>query len=156
MGSLKSIMEPIQNECNCDLLVINNFSMAVMLEIGNQLLLKKDLPTIQKKLPQNIIQSKFYKQHSNFPPVIITTCMTGMGSAQRIKSILTQSFTGLVKVQVEAYDFKELVNYQESHLLENKNVIGIVGIDNPDVEGIPYFGLEEIMTGEKLSHWKLF
>ena len=151
MGSLKSIMEPIQNECNCDLLVINNFSMAVMLEIGNQLLLKKDLPTIQKKLPQNIIQSKFYKQRSNFPPVIITTCMTGMGSAQRIKGILTQSFTGLVKVQVEAYDFKELVNYQESHLLENKNVIGIVGIDNPDVEDIPYFGLEEIMTGEKIK-----
>ena len=30
-------------------------------------------------------------------------------------------------------------------------MIGIVGIDNPDVEGVPYFGLEEIMTGEKIK-----
>lgn len=151
MGALDSIIEPIQNECPCDLLVINNVSMSVMLEIGNQLLLERDLQTIQDHLPKDIIESKLCIPQLSSPATIITTCMTGMGSAQRIKNILSQSFRDLVNVQVEAFDFKELVNYHDSDMLTRKNVIAIVGIDNPDVEEIPYFGLEEIMTGEKIK-----
>lgn len=151
MGALESIIEPIQNECDCELLVINNVSMSIMLEIGNQLMLKKDLQIIQDNLPKNTIESKLCVPKLSIPATIITTCMTGMGSAQRIKNILSQSFHGLVNMQVEAYDYKELVNYQDSDLLKKKNVVAIVGIDNPDVEGIPYFGLEEIMTGEKIK-----
>lgn len=151
MGALESIIEPIRNESKCDLLVINNVSMSLMLEIGNQLLLKKDLRMIQKHLPQNMIQSKLCISQTAKLATVITTCMTGLGSAQKIKNILNQSFRGLVNVQVEAFDFKELVSYQDSDLLTSKNVVAIIGIDNPDVAGIPYFGLEEIMTGEKIE-----
>lgn len=151
MGALESIIEPIKNESKCDLLVINNVSMSLLLEIGNQLLLKKDLQTIQKHLPQNTIQSKLCIPQMKKLATVITTCMTGMGSAQRIKNILSHSFLGLVNVQVEACDFKELVNCRNSNLLTDKNAVAIIGIDNPDVAGIPYFGLEEIMTGEKIE-----
>ncbi|WEV37228.1 sigma 54-interacting transcriptional regulator [Lactobacillus sp. ESL0677] len=154
MGALDSIIEPIRNDCNCTLLVINNVSMAVILEIGNKLLQQKGLHAIQHDLPRDTIKSKLCVPRVAAAATIITTCMTGVGSAQRIKTMLTQSFTNLINVQVEAFDFKELVNYRDLNLFLNKNVIAIVGIDNPDVPGVPYFGLEEIISGTKIEGLK--
>ncbi|WEV43401.1 sigma 54-interacting transcriptional regulator [Lactobacillus sp. ESL0684] len=154
MGSLDSIIDPLKAQCECDLLVINNFSMGLALEIGNQLVLQKDLRTIQGKISQTTVQSRLCVAQTKIVPTIITTCMSGLGSAQRIKKILDQSFYDLIEVQIEALEFKELINYQELDLFTNRNVIAIVGIDNPDVPEIPYFGLEEIITGEKIQPLK--
>lgn len=154
MGSLNTIVKKVKKFYSLPILIINNVSTPIALEVGNQLIANKDFDYISERIGKTRVTCTLFNKRATMDNVIITTCMTGMGTAKRIEKILANSFEGLISVKVMAFDYHELVNYKRVDLLSKANVLAIVGIDNPYIPGIPYFGLEEIISGEKISSLK--
>lgn len=89
------------------------------------------------------------KSYGKKPKLILTLCITGQGSAQKIKE--------LIEDLVNKYD--ESINiipigavYEDIDILvenmqKTNEIIGIVGTVNPKVEGVPYISLEEVVSG---------
>lgn len=154
MGSLNVIINKVKDFYSLPMLIINNVSTPIALEIGNSLLEKKRFSDISDEVKRIRLSSTLLNNATKKNNVIFTTCMTGMGTAKRIEKILTTSFEGLIDVKVIPFDYHELINYKDSDLQSKFNILAIVGVDNPGISEIPYFGLEEIISGEKISELK--
>lgn len=154
MGSLNTIINKVKSYYSLPILIINNVSTLIALEVGNCLLSRKNFDEIGQAIQKTKVSCTQLNGNGVLSNVIITTCMTGMGTAKRIEAMLTNSFEGLINVKVMAFDFHELVNYKKVDLLSKINILAVVGVDDPGIPGIPYFGLEEIISGEKISKLK--
>lgn len=154
MGSLNVIINKVKDFYSLPMLIINNVSTPIALEVGNALINNKSFKEISNKIEKTRLSINILNNKAIRDNVIFTTCMTGMGTARRIEKILTDSFEGLINVKVIPVDYHELVNYKQSDLQNKFNILAIVGVDNPNINDVPYFGLEEIISGEKISELK--
>ena len=77
--------------------------------------------------------------------------MTGIGTAREIQKMLTRSFEGLVDIDIYSVEFSHIKQEISTLRKNNFEIIAIVGTDNPHLKGIPYLGLEDIISGDKLN-----
>ncbi|QQM62631.1 sigma 54-interacting transcriptional regulator (plasmid) [Lactiplantibacillus plantarum] len=153
MGSLKQIAQQAVKYAERPIIVMDKVTSANALEVGKALLAGENLKTISQ-LPN---ESWMPKIEICNPPkkrtkVILTVCMTGVGTAQRIKDILQASFIANAGPLIIATDFYTL---QKKGLataeLESYDVVCIIGTDNPGITGIPYISLQDLITGERMQ-----
>lgn len=88
--------------------------------------------------------------------VIIAICITGQGSAQKIKELLEDVIIGYEE-EVNVLLIGALApNIKENIIdIQRKNdVITIVGTVNPNVSNIPFISLEDIVKGDGVSRLK--
>lgn len=154
MGSLNTIVRKVKKFYSFPILIISNVSTPMALDVGNKILNNNSFKSIGEDVKKIVPDSTLFNQNAVKDNVIITTCMTGMGTAKRIEKILNNSFKGIRNIRIMAFDYHELVNYKRVDLFSKINILAIVGVDNPNITGVPYFGLEEIISGEKISGLK--
>ncbi|GEN48882.1 sigma 54-interacting transcriptional regulator [Ligilactobacillus pobuzihii] len=154
MGSLTQTIDKIKRFFSYPVLVVNKVSTPVALEVGNYLQQHIELRRINQLIGNTRVESTFHKPLKNTRNVIVTTCMTGMGTAEQIGNLLRESFSGIIDVEVLPFEFYRVNEDINKIVTDGANVICIVGIDDPQVEGIPYLGLEDIISGEKIDDLK--
>lgn len=151
MGSLVQISSNIAKTYNYPFLLIDQVNTGLALDIGNMILENKTLTEISTRAKKITVNTSLFESiHKK--KAIITTCMTGIGTAEEIRKMLTRSFEGLVNIDIYSVEFSHIK--QEINTLRENNfeIMAIVGTDNPHFKGIPYLGLEDIISGEKLNN----
>ncbi|GEL67033.1 sigma 54-interacting transcriptional regulator [Marinilactibacillus psychrotolerans] len=158
MGSLKDIYEYFPQQLTAPIMIMNNVTTPMALTIGEN---------IQKELSLSdiAIQSESYLQldwkliypEENKAKVLLTTCLTGIGTAKQISQLLEESLPVTSRLKVIPYDYETLYHHKtEETVFSLYDVIGIIGTANPLISDVPYLSLEELISGEgahNLSYW---
>lgn len=149
MGSLKDIYQFLPHTITSPLAIINNVSTQIALNIGSLILQHAYLEKIiEEVIPQNIPEHNIIYPNHNKPKAIITTCATGIGTANKIKSLLTDSISSILDIEIIAYDFEALDRDKGTDtIFLLYNVIAIVGTLDPSISDIPFISLEELVSG---------
>lgn len=154
MGSLSTITKHVMKFYSYPLLLVDKVSTPIAIEIGNQLQQGKDLIDIKKSIKKIQIDCTYINSESSRHNVIISTCMTGVGTAEQIQKLLVKSFEGVIKVEIITSEFEGLSNGLTEYEKEHYNILGIIGVDDPHVPNVPYLGLEDIISGNKMQELK--
>ena len=157
MGSLMTLPQLLKKDIKCPFLIINNVSTQLALLVGESIEKKISLEEICKsvkkaiKTEYKLAYPKIAKQK-----MIITTCHTGVGSAEQIKKFLIKSIPQELNYKIKALDLKYLKKYGTSNsIFKEYNVKAIIGTSNPHIEGIPYIGLEKLISNDNESVLKI-
>jgi sigma-54 dependent transcriptional regulator, gfr operon transcriptional activator len=150
MGSLGLIHEHIKDSIDGPLLFIDQVSTPAALEVGNYLIQGRNVEEMVKPLHE------FVKPNINlyYPTIgkeyaIVTSCFTGIGTATQIQQLLSESIGDLLDIKVVAHDFDRLKqNGMDEAPLRIYDVLAIVGTANPEIEGMNFISLEDIISGK--------
>ncbi|PAE87207.1 hypothetical protein CHH72_19590 [Shouchella clausii] len=151
MGSLVDVQKKLNCLNNSTVAVVNNITTQIAIDAGEKLLKGLSVNQIVEEItlthkPQYRI---FHPRLEKRPKAIITTCVTGIGTAVKIKELLEKSVDGK-HIQVVAYDFLCLKNNQEKEsVFQDFDVICIVGTANPEIENVSFLPLEDIISGHE-------
>lgn len=150
MGSLKEIYLSLEQCLRVPVAIVNNISTQMAVFAGNKLLsnagLKDVLETLEEynQTEYKIIYPKVDKQK-----ILITCCLTGVGTAEQIRGLIEESIPKDVDIKVVSYDYNQLRNSGTIEMLKHGyDILGIIGTVNPKIENIEFIPLEEVVSGE--------
>ncbi|MCM3239213.1 sigma 54-interacting transcriptional regulator [Heyndrickxia oleronia] len=150
MGSLKDIYSQFKKEVNGPVAIINNVStqMALFLGdmLGKNLYIEEMIERLQaaSKTEYSIIYPEVNKEK-----VIVTTCLTGMGTAIQIQKLLEASIPEELDIKVLAHDYNRLKEHGTSEaIFQMYQVLSIVGTADPGLPLVDYISLEDLISGQ--------
>lgn len=154
MGSLEGIKEYIDETIDFPIGIINNVSTQSVLTVSQHIKQQHELKQIMDEIGQiipitQIIYTKEIKKN-----LIITCCLTGLGTANQIRKLLLKSMPNNLNIEVKAFEVTKLQNSKEIIALKKVyNIITIVGTIDPKLDNIPYISLESIISGKKIQEF---
>ncbi|KAF1299439.1 transcription antiterminator BglG [Enterococcus sp. JM4C] len=158
MGSLKEIYQYFPKQITVPIAIMNNVTTPLAIAVGENLQKKMSLSEIaERSARQAMLDWKIIYPEENRTKALLTTCQTGIGTATHISHLLEKSLPSTCDLKVLPYEFQVLADKKKSETVFSVyEVVGIIGTDNPLVEGIPYLSLEELISGDeqqKLNGW---
>ncbi len=150
MGSLNLIYGDLKNKINSPMLFIDQISTISALEVGNLLMQGKNIEEIAEIMDEEIKPNiQLYYPQKNKEYAIVSSCFTGIGTAIKIQHLLSESLIGIVDVKIIPYDYDSLVSMGDKDpIFEMYDVLAIVGTANPNVNGVDFILLEDIISGK--------
>lgn len=150
MGSLLSLSKKLITFSKGPILIIDNVTTQQALFVGEMIGKENDLQVIGEKITANMQMTYAIDYpETTKPPLIITVCHTGLGAAQQLKTFLDSSLPEELNYQVEAADYGYLKKYgRNNSMFKQYNVKVIIGTADPQVEGVPYISLEDLISGQ--------
>lgn len=157
MGSLKEIETLFPRQINAPILLINNVSTLLALTVGESILNKRNFRKISQLVKQTgEIEIKLTYPETSKQKVILTTCYSGIGTATHVARLLERCLPNK-KIKIVPYDFQALKDAHEVGIIKKMyEVVGIIGTENPSINGIDFIYLEQILSDKdtaKLSDW---
>ncbi|WP_158734560.1 sigma 54-interacting transcriptional regulator [Alteribacillus sp. YIM 98480] len=155
MGSLTQLSERMENVSMGPIGLVNNITTSMAIEAGEYIVQEKPLKEIVEKITVNQVPTyQYIKSSDKKMNVIVTTCDTGVGTAVKFRELLEKGFENCENIKILAHDFLSLKQKGLSaEQFQQYNVLGIVGTVNPEVHGIPFVAIEDIITGENQYKW---
>lgn len=157
MGSLKEIETLFPRQINAPILLINNVSTLLALTVGESILKKRNFRKISQLVKQTgEIEIKLTYPETSKQKVILTTCYSGIGTATHVARLLERCLPNK-KIKIVPYDFQALKDTHEVGIIKKMyEVVGIIGTENPSINGIDFIYLEQILSDKDtamLSDW---
>lgn len=150
MGSLEEKYEKITPLSDCNTALINHVSTAMVLESGNLIKQGKNIKEIIKNMEDNFDLSTYYLEGTKKKEAILTVCATGFGSAKKISELLIESFPKNINLEIIPYDYRSLItNGSDDVIFSKYDVKLIVGTLDPEIDGVEFVAMENIVTNEK-------
>lgn len=152
MGSLNNLAETIAKQCNVKVKSISMVSTPIVLEaVRKSLLPENDLETIYSYLIEDVKRYTNLTMNStddSKEKVIVTICSTGKGTAEKLKNLVEEHLIDLEadKIKVIPLELSNL-NKTLNKLSNEKNVLALVGVAQPNVNNIPFIPLEKLIDG---------
>lgn len=158
MGSLKEIYEYFPKKMKYPVVIMNNVTTPIAISIGENIQKRMSLQEIIEKTRKDTpLNWKIIYPEDNKIKVILTTCLTGIGTATHISNLLEKSLPYNDFVKILPYEFNLLIRNKTNHpILSTYDILGVIGTDNPELEGIPYLSLEDLIAGNeegKIYDW---
>lgn len=146
MGSLENIYKEIDKDVYGDIGIINNISTHLALDVGSRIINSQSIEQILKEtVEKNICKYNYIPSKKAREDAIITTCVTGIGTANKIKDMLDKCFLEN-EIKVIAYDYNKLKgNGEEDYIFKKYNVKLIIGTSDPKAKSAPYISLEDLI-----------
>ncbi|WP_367569412.1 sigma 54-interacting transcriptional regulator [Lacrimispora sp.] len=147
MGSLEQIHRDVRGLTGVNIGIINNISTALAVDIGIGICANKSMEEILKGASEN--NTCTYRIISNVPKeeAVIFSGENGIGTAEKIKELILASSEACIPVRFIAYDYYRLVkNGSNDQIFSNYRVRCIIGLFNPEIEGVPFIALEDIIS----------
>lgn len=137
---------------------MNNVTTPLAISMGEQL--QKDL-SLQEMVDQSAKQTpldwEIVYPETNKMKALITTCITGIGTATQISHLLEKSLPTSCELKIFPYEYQLLKDKKQNETIFSMyDCLGIIGTANPHIEGIPYLSLEELISGkesQQLNKW---
>lgn len=158
MGSLITFGEIITKRTGIPTRTIGRVDTVMVLEaVRRAIIPETTIDDIANALDENktyvghVEGAKDSFKHFN---VIVTICITGEGTALKIKKYIEDKISGIDKVAkiipIGMLSEQEINNEIEK-IRSKYNVIAFVGTINPEIVGVPFIPVENIMSGEGLD-----
>ena len=147
MGSLERMYDKISRNVDGDLVIVNNTTTALVLDIGFSLYDKADIYHItQIDMEQFNTKMQYYKGLSQKPNIIVS-CVSGEGIAVEIKEILSK-YVDEEKIDVLTMDYSELKEQLNRGTSEDfHNTIVIFTTTPLNSTAVPIINVEDLVNG---------
>lgn len=153
MGSLESIYTGL-NLRNAKIGIINQVTTSSALEIGSSLLRNETLEVIFDRVAnQGAIK---YRIENNLrkTPLILCSCMSGMGAAERLREVIQSSLPANSIIKVKSYNYYDLLKNSINDILyEDDKVICVVGTMNPNIKGLNFIAIEDLVINTESQNF---
>ena len=146
MGSLASLYKNIKALLNNDLLVINNITTAIALDLGLQIQQGTSFKKIAEKAEKypDSMKIQYYEGISQKSNVIVS-CMSGVGLSEEVKKILKVTLKSDIEVITMDYrDLKSTLQRHDHSYFKNTKFI-LTTNDVPKQNGIEVLNLYDVM-----------
>lgn len=156
MGSLKDIYSQFKKHMSGPVAIINNVSTQMALFLGEMLNKDMYLEEMFEKLRSfNETDYSIIYPESNKEKVIVTSCLTGMGTAIQIQKLLEASIPEDLEIKVIAHDYNRLKEHGTSEaIFKMYHVLAVVGTANPKLQHVDYISLEDLISGQGESNMR--
>lgn len=156
MGSLEEIYKGLEIS-GASIGIMNNVTTRLALEIGQGIISNTPMKDIFEVALQ-YSQAKYHiVEHKNREKVILCSCASGMGTAEKLKKILVDSLPCELPIHVYTYDYNTLLEKQlHDAFFENYEVICIVGTLNPNIPGIRFIPIEDLIINDTLDELHMY
>ena len=151
MGSLEQIANGLTTLVNKNIGVINNVTTRMVLNVGYRIQNGEPIESILEHVKaESVVETKFIQCATR--DAIIFTSESGTNTAKRMMDLFTDSLPEDIPVHYEVADFSRLLTEGKAmDIFEKNNVLFITGTANPNIDGITYLPLEDIITSENLA-----
>lgn len=114
MGSLNQMFSEIRNSSDQELLLVNNLTTAMALDVGLRIQRDDGFETIAQAAQRfgEATGTQYFEGLSNQKNVIVS-CMSGVGLSEEIKKMMLQTLSG--KLEIITEDYKDLNTILENH-----------------------------------------
>lgn len=147
MGSLEQINQELKHLSNVNLGIINNISTALAVDIGLGILAQKEMQDILKNASENNICTYRIINNIKKENAIIFSGENGIATAEKIKDLVVKSSNTMIPAEFIAYDYYRLQkNGIHDEIFTKYHVNCIIGLFNPEIEGVPFIALEDIIS----------
>lgn len=150
MGALKDIYSQIKEHIKGPVAIINNVSTQMALFIGE--LLKQDiyLEELVERIKQcNETEYKIIYPERIRKKAIITSCITGIGTAKQLQKLLQKSIPENLEINILVHDYDRLKrDGVKDALFQLYDVMAIISTLDPEVKDIDYISLDELISGK--------
>ncbi|MCI9629854.1 sigma 54-interacting transcriptional regulator [Thomasclavelia cocleata] len=145
MGSLEEIYCGIRTK-NTDIALINNVNTKLALQIGQGIRQSLSMTQIFEHINDQEPYHIHLELHHQKEPIILCSCASGIGSANKLKTIIVDSLPEGFEVKVMTYDYPSLIeNHNTDDFFNDYEIICVVGTLNPDIEDIPFIAIEDLI-----------
>lgn len=129
--------------------LVNNINTKCALEIGQGIKLNKTVTEVI----DSILKENIYKTHVELKkkkePIVICSCASGLGAANKIKEILFNSLPEDSNLKIITYDYPALIRKQVyDQLMNDYEVVCVIGTLDPNIESMKYIGIQELIINE--------
>lgn len=148
MGSPAQLFTEINQTTHSNLLIINNLTTAIALDIAIQVTQKKQFEKIatHAETYNDTISVKFYEGLSQNNNIIIS-CMSGVGISEEIKKTLLKSLNNSLDIiTIEYSKLKNLLMYENDTFFKNTRLI-LTTVDFPENVELPIINIYDILDG---------
>ena len=147
MGSLEQINQEMKHLTNVNIGIINNISTALAVDIGLGILARKEMEEILRSASEHMICTYRIINNVQKEPAIIFSGENGIDTAEKIKELILKSTEAPISAAFIAYDYFRLQkNGRQDEIFRKYHVSCMIGLFNPDIEGIPFIALEDIIS----------
>lgn len=158
MGSLKEIYQYFPKQITVPIVIMNNVTTPLAIAVGENLQKSIELSEIAScSVADAPLDWEIIYPAENRSKALLTTCQTGIGTATHISQMLEKSLPSSCDLRILPYEYQVLTEQKrEETVFSIYDVLGIIGTDDPQIEGVPYLSLEELISGDenqKLSEW---
>lgn len=163
MGSLGMFGELITEETGIEIRVIDMVSTLLVIECSRKAQTINSIHQIWEEAKYSIGFLSNYSTSltQTYMPskdnIIITNCITGEGSAVKLKNMIEErvnlNHKDIQVIAISANDKKELYN-TINVLSKGKTIIAIVGTVNPNIYGIPFIPTSELFLDKNYTRIK--
>lgn len=152
MGSLEDIYKGIKDASKANMAIASNVTTKMALQAGEAI--RQDAP-LKKIIEVCQLSSEMqFKiiENTKREKVILCSCATGIGTAEKLKSILEDSLPKQLPLKVLTYDYSTLLEHKlDTDFFDRYEVICIVGTLNPKIEHIRFIPVEELIMSDSFD-----
>lgn len=151
MGSLTNFGDMIKEETGINIKTVDMTSTLLVVEAGRKANNGRSLEEIYKscmEISRYGIQGRNIYQGIK-EPLIITTCFTGEGSAEKLKQIIYQKLKNSNQVKIKSVNIIDKDDFIEKvdKIKDDYNILAIVGTVPLNIESIPFIPATDILVG---------
>lgn len=151
MGSLNEIYNELKDCVNGDVGIINNISTRLALDVANNIINNEPVETIVKKCSLNNKTEFKYYEAKNKKKAIVVTCISGVGTAEKIREILKKCI-GESDAEIIAQDYDSIVNgIANNNNLKGYDVKLVISTTALDLKGVNVIELQNLISGQSDS-----
>lgn len=150
MGSLEDIYKGIHVE-NANIGIINNISTKAALEIGNGIVQNRPMEEIFQNVISYSNTMYHIEKHRDQEKVILCSCASGIGTAEKLRTIIQDSLPADSGIAVKTYHYNELVEKGSNNtFFDSYHVLCVIGTLNPNIDGLNYVPIEDLIISDNL------
>ncbi len=152
IGSLVHFGSTVSKLFQIDVLLMPNINLTSLLEVGLDLSYEtSDLAPLAALMEEKGIPCQLCTpRQETTGKVLVISCITGMGTAEKIKKVLEESFGELMgqDTRMTILDYNEVRSLErvQQALNARERLVGIVGTFQPGLPDIPFISLEELFS----------
>ncbi|UQS84195.1 sigma 54-interacting transcriptional regulator [Bombilactobacillus thymidiniphilus] len=156
MGSLADIKKYLQPDLTFPIAVMTNVSTQSALVTAQSIQNQLPLQDIMEAVSQQVVTTK----QVIYPPtikknLIITCCLTGIGTANKIRQLLMASLPEDSDLEVQSFEYSHLKDSSQLAFLQQiYNIVFVIGTIDPEVKEVKYYPLETIISGTNAAALK--
>lgn len=155
-GSINRIYKLLKNEIKGNLIVINNLTMSIALNVGIKINSQQNFIDISRGMkPYYRIDIKSFDGFSNKNNIVIS-CMSGLGISKQLKIILKKYLKNNFKIYTIKYtELKEMINKNDNDFFK-KTALIITTSKLPTSFLIPHFNIYDIFDSKNSNVFQEF
>lgn len=147
MGSLEQMYQSIQGNVTGDLLIMNNVSTSLALDVGLKLSQRQKIDELEQLALEDFAVSKQYFAGVSQKTNLLISCISGEGIALKVKDILSK-YMNTEEIELLSIDYsklQELLQRDQKTLF--KDTVAILTTSPVEKAVVPIINIEGIING---------